>query len=133
MSPERILRKRILIVDDEPAVREALKLLLCFDGHIVTEAENGKKACLLYAPGDYDLVITDFAMPEMKGDELARTIKCLVPTQPILMLTAFLEQARGVENPVDAVLGKPFTMEDLRRAIRNLLGTPAAQPCGVSS
>lgn len=112
--------KRILVVDDERAVRETLRVVLRFEGHTVVEAANGKEACLLYTPGDFDLVITDYNMPEMKGDELARTIKCLVPSQPILMLTAHAAEACGQENPVDAVLEKPFSLGALRQMIAML-------------
>lgn len=112
--------KRILVVDDERAVRETLRVVLRFEGHSVVEAANGREACLLYTPGDFDLVITDYNMPEMKGDELARTIKCLVPSQPILMLTAHAAEVCGQENPVDAVLEKPFSLAALRQMIAML-------------
>jgi len=122
--------KRILVVDDERAVRETLRVVLRFEGHTVVEAANGREACLLYCPGDFDLVITDYNMPEMKGDELARTIKCLVPSQPILMLTAHAAEVCGHENPVDAVLEKPFSLAALRQMISVLpkTGEPAAKP-----
>lgn len=118
--------KRILVVEDEKGVRETLKMILRLDGHSVAEAANGREACLLFAPGDFDLVITDYAMPEMKGDELARTIKCLVPSQPILMLTAFPGQVEG-ENPVDAILEKPFELATLRAKIASLLQMAGVQ------
>lgn len=120
--------KRILLVDDNPRVREAFKLLLRLDGHRVTEAENGNTACLMYTPGDFDLVITDYAMPEMMGDELARTLKCLVPTQPLLMVTGQTEPARNPDNPVDAILRKPFTLAELRRAMADLLSPDDSSP-----
>jgi CheY-like chemotaxis protein len=113
--------KRILVVDDEPAVREVLGLLLRFDGHKVVEAASGREACLLFAPGDFDLVITDFSMPGMSGDELARTIKGLVPSQPILMVTAYAQKLCGLDNPVDAILEKPFNVAALRKMVAMLL------------
>lgn len=121
MPHSKVTRKRVLLVDDEPAVRAALKLLLSIDEHTVTEASNGREACLMFAPGDFDLVITDLAMPEMKGDELARTIKCLVPSQPILMITGFPGELWSRDNPVDAVLIKPFTIAELRQTIADLV------------
>jgi len=103
-------------------------MLLRLDGHQVVTARDGMEACHRYAPGDFDLVITDYSMPEMKGDELARTIKCLVPSQPILMLTAYASEVCNADNPVDAVLEKPFTIEALRQMISLLahLNRPAA-------
>ncbi len=136
MNPDQIAPKRILVVDDEQAIRETLRLLLRFDGHTVTEAADGHEACMIYAPKDFDLVITDYLMPEMNGDELARTIKTLVPTQPVLMLTAQPRIACTPENPVDAVLEKPFTLLALRQMLKALLSpdlrsslapTPAAK------
>ncbi len=124
MQADKILPRRILIVDDEPTIRETLRLLLRFDGHLVTEAADGRQACLTYAPGDFDLVITDHTMPEMNGDELARTIKCLVPSQPMLMLTAQAGKVCSPDNPVDAVLEKPFTLSALRQMLKLLCEPP---------
>jgi CheY-like chemotaxis protein len=117
MEPYIVRRKRILLVDDEPGARKALSLFLSIDQHTVTEAEDGKEACLLYTPGDYDLVITDYDMPRMKGDELTRTIKCLVPSQPVIMVTGLPGELWGQDNPVDALLIKPITISELRQAI----------------
>ena len=108
-------------MDDEPGVREVLGLLLRFDGHKVVEAANGREACLLFAPGDFDLVITDYTMPEMNGDELARALKGLVPSLPILMVTAYAKKVCGLDNPVDAVLEKPFNVAALRKMVSMLL------------
>jgi CheY-like chemotaxis protein len=121
MSPSPITGKRILVVDDEPGVRQVLNVLLRGDGHTVVEACNGREACLRFTPGDFDLIITDYSMPEMNGDELARTIKCLVPSQPILMLTAYGGEVRREGNPVDGVLEKPFAVGALRQLIARLL------------
>ena len=123
VSTEITCGKRILVVEDEPGVRETLKMLLHLDGHKVVTARDGAEACLHYTPGDFDLVITDYAMPEMNGDELARTIKCLVPSQPILMLTAYAAEVCNANNPVDAVLEKPFSIEALRQMISLLSGS----------
>jgi CheY-like chemotaxis protein len=128
-------RKRILLVEGNPRLREAIRLLLYIEGHTVTEAENGRRACLLYTPGDFDLVITDYAMPQMKGDELARTLKCLVPTQPILMITSEV-QISSSDTPVDALLQSPFKMAELRRIVASLLSSerlnvPRFQGCGA--
>jgi CheY-like chemotaxis protein len=121
------LGKRILLVDDDPDVRAALKMLLSMDEHCIVEAENGRQACFLFSPGDFDLVITDYEMPLMKGDELARTIKCLVPSQRIIMITGVPEKL-CTENPVDAVMLKPVTLEELRQCFDMLgLGLTSAR------
>src|SRR5436189_6277296 len=79
MSAPTLPPRRILVVDDEPFVCDAVKMMLTFDGHIVETASNGKDALEMFAKGKFDLVITDFAMPNMKGDELAATIKARAP------------------------------------------------------
>src|ERR1035441_5256210 len=119
---QKIIRgKRILLVDDEPSVREAFSMMLKFDGHSVTEANDGAEALELFAKGQFDLVTTDFEMPVMRGNELAVRIKQLAPKQPILMITAYGNQLGDSENPVDSILNKPFTMDNLRGAIAMLL------------
>ena len=89
-------------------------MLLSLDGHSVTEAENGVEGLACFSASKFDLIITDFEMPKMKGDEFAARVKQLLPEQPILMITAY---SVGQEVQVDAVLNKPFTLEELRQAI----------------
>jgi len=114
-------RTRILLADDQQSVREAIGLLLSLDEHEVVEAANGAEALDLFMRDRFDLVITDFEMPNMKGNELAARIKRVSPSQPILMITAYAEQIGDSDNPVDALLNKPFQLEDLRQAISRLL------------
>ena len=114
MRPGRVLRKHILVADDEPSVRDALTMLLEIDHHRVTEAQDGVEALDLLAREKYDLLI-------MKGNELAAKVKELYPSQPILMITAYPERLEHCDNRVDAILHKPFAFEDLRRAIARLL------------
>jgi CheY-like chemotaxis protein len=115
-----IPQKRVLVVDDEPFVCDAVKMMLNFDGHVVQVAHSAPEALALFEPGKFDLVITDFAMPGMKGDELAVLIKAKCPGQPVVMITAYAEmlEASGRKMPaVDCVIGKPFLLENLRDAI----------------
>jgi CheY-like chemotaxis protein len=109
--------KSILLVDDDPHVRRSIKLLLNIDRHTVTEAANGHEALQLFTGSQYDLVITDYRMPGMLGDELVRNIKNIAPAQPILMVTAHFEMLVDADKPAKAVLGKPFSIDALRRAV----------------
>src|SRR5215831_4529918 len=93
--------KRILLVDDDQTIRDALRLILSRDEHTIVEANNGAEAWMLYRRSQFDLVMTDFEMPFVKGDELAAKIRELVPGQPILMITAYAHK-QGPNNPVDA-------------------------------
>jgi CheY-like chemotaxis protein len=119
--------RRILVVDDEPFVCDAVKMMLAFDGHEVHTAANGAEALAIYNQQPFDLVITDFEMPKMKGSELAIAIKDRNPKQPVVMITAYAEMLESSGTPlkgVDFVLGKPFYLEDLRRAIARTLPGP---------
>ena|SRR5215467_14181837 len=113
--------KHILLVDDEPGVREACLLMLCIDGHTVAEAKNGIEALALFGESRFDLVVTDFSMPGMNGRELAVKLKQLAPWQPILMITAYAKEAGRCHDPVDAMLPKPFSLSELRQVIAHLL------------
>ena len=120
MNPDAIEGKRILLVDDDPVTRESIKLLLGIDRHIVTEARNGMEALDLIAWQYFDLVLLDFLMPGMHGGEVARRIKEIEPSLPILMVTAFREKLLGYNRP-SAILGKPFEMNELRDQISKLV------------
>jgi len=116
--------RRILVVDDEPAVRDAIKMMLKFDGHAVQIANGSKEALSLLEQGKFDLIITDYAMPGMKGDELAAVIKQRLPHQPIIMISAYAEMLKSSSNPlpgVDFIISKPFLLKDLREAIAGVL------------
>jgi len=126
-EPAKVLGKRILLAEDRQDVREVTRLLLGLDEHVVTEAGNGKEALDLFKPDRFDLVITDYAMPVMKGDELATQIKRLAPSEPILMITGSGGELAVTRATVDAVLHKPFSFEELRRAIAQLL-SPVSDP-----
>jgi CheY-like chemotaxis protein len=116
---------RILLVDDQSEVREAVKMLLEFDENAVTGVGSGREALETFSPGRFDVVITDYAMPGMRGDELAARIKQMSPAQPILMITGSVDQAVAAKYAVDGYLGKPFALEALRRAIVEARGVGA--------
>jgi CheY-like chemotaxis protein len=126
-----IPKKRILVVDDEPFVCEAVKMMLAFDGHEVKTANSGKEALLVLDKDAFDLVITDFAMPAMKGDELAAAIKARLPRQPVVMITAYAEMLQSSGDPlpgVDFLISKPFLLENLREAIAKVLPGKKSSP-----
>ena len=121
MDQNKVHQKRILVVEDDPSARESIALLLKIDRHLVTEASNGAEALDLISRQTFDLVILDFAMPGMLGGEVALRIKLIAPTLPILMVTAYLEKLTDADKPVDALLGKPFAVEEMRRTIARLV------------
>jgi CheY-like chemotaxis protein len=118
---ERIVGKRILLVDDDRGARESIKLLLTIDRHNVVEASGGAEAIELLKSQTFDLAILDYFMPDLQGSQVALRMKDMVPSLPILMITAYLERLEDSDKPVDAVIGKPFSIEELRQAIAKLL------------
>ena len=136
MAKPGISIKRILVVDDEPFVCEAVKMMLTFDGHSVKTTNSAKEALTILETEKFDLVITDFAMPAMKGDELAAQIKARLPHQPVIMITAYAEMLQSSGNVllgVDCLIGKPFLLENLRAAILKVLPEPGPAPTDISS
>lgn len=123
VAPHPPVPRRILVVDDESQVRDSIRRLLQFDGHTVVTATGGAEALTLVPQSPFDLVATDYEMPGLRGDQLAVAIKTLRPALPVLMISAHGEQLRTAEHPlaaVDAILSKPFEIEELRAAITRL-------------
>ncbi|MFE7617052.1 response regulator transcription factor [Streptomyces sp. NPDC057496] len=124
MSPAEDDPQRILIVDDEPAVREALQRSLAFEGYGTEVAVDGLDALARaesYAP---DLIVLDIQMPRMDGLTTARRLRSAGTTTPILMLTArdtVGDRVTGLDAGADDYLVKPFELDELFARIRALL------------
>lgn len=117
-------RYQILVVDDEPTVCKAIQMMLRYYGHEVETANDGQAALELFGAKVFDLIITDYLMPEMKGDQLVTRMKRQRPGQRIIMVTAFAEDFLAYGKPtggVDFVLNKPFSLEELRSAINQVM------------
>jgi CheY-like chemotaxis protein len=120
--------RRILVVDDADAVAETIQVMLSDLGHAVEVSGDGQDALNRFAPGKYDLIITDYSMPKMNGLELAQAIKKRAVGQLILLVTAFTFTLAADDEqplPVDFVLPKPFLMEELHEAVARLFLTSA--------
>ena len=127
-------QRRILVVDDEPLVCDAVKMMLDFDGHVVKTAGSGKAALRMLEEEEFDVVITDFEMPGMKGDELAAAIKARAPQQAVVMITAYAEMLRASGNPLtgaDLLISKPFLLEDLRAAVAKVTASGPRRGAGA--
>jgi CheY-like chemotaxis protein len=112
--------KRVLLVEDERLVRDTASLVLNDLGCRVVQANNGAEALGLFARSRSDLVMTDYELPFVKGNELAASVRRLVPQQRILMITGF-DHHVGVDNPVDAVVPKPLDFFRLRQITEEIL------------
>jgi CheY-like chemotaxis protein len=118
--------KRILLADDNKAIRDVVAELLEFIGYEVALAINGIEALAVFLENSFDLVLTDFEMPAMDGLSLAGHIKERYPNTPVILLTGSDREAvlRKVEKgPVDLIIFKPFKMEDLQRAVQGVLAS----------
>jgi two-component system response regulator PilR (NtrC family) len=118
------MAERLLVVDDEPSMREFLEIMLSQEGYQVRTASNGEEGVKAYRTEEPDLVLTDVKMPGMSGLDLIREIHSLDPTAPIIAITAYAsadDAIRAVREGAYDYLSKPFQIEDLRIIIRNAL------------
>jgi CheY-like chemotaxis protein len=115
----------ILVVDDETSVSDSIRMVLQHHGHTVQTAENGAAAIALLEPGHFQLVITDYLMHGMNGDELAKTIKLRMPGLPVIMASAYADELKTsdkLDGKVDHLLLKPFSIAELNEAIAHVMG-----------
>ncbi len=116
-------QRQILIVDDEPGLRELLSINLEHEGFGVLEAESGTQCLQIVREQQPDMVILDVMMPDMDGWEACRRLREFSRI-PILMLTARVQSAdvvTGLDSGADDYLLKPFNMDELMARIRALL------------
>lgn len=115
---------RILVVDDEPAVRESLTSSLEFEGYRVAGAADGVAALDQVERQTPDLVVLDVLMPRMDGLTTCRRLRALGATMPVLMLTArdmVGDRVTGLDAGADDYLAKPFDLDELLARVRALL------------
>jgi PAS domain S-box-containing protein len=126
---------RLLVIDDEPLVRQTVSGLLEAAGHTVIEADSGAAGLASLAGAAVDCVLTDLGMPGMNGWEVARAIKARAPQIPVLLLTGWADQAEIDTAPglVERVLHKPVRFEELLQAVSDVVNRPSPGPAAVSS
>jgi two-component system response regulator MprA len=115
---------RILVVDDDPAVRRSLEHALRRDGYDVSCAADGASALADHGVVRPDAVILDVLMPEPNGLEVCRALRSGGHETPILMLTArdlVIDRVAGLDAGADDYLTKPFALDELRARLRALL------------
>ena len=115
---------RVLVVDDDRAVREALRRALTLAGYELRVAEDGAQAIELVAHEIPDAVVLDIAMPGIDGLEVCRRVRLLGNRVPILMLTAreaVSDRVAGLDAGADDYLVKPFDVDELKARLRALL------------
>jgi signal transduction histidine kinase/CheY-like chemotaxis protein len=116
--------RRVLVIDDETTVREALVDTLTDDGHSVIQAASGKEGLARLAEDAHvDVVITDLGMPDMTGWDVARAVRAQRPSLAVGLVTGWavaLEMSDEERRAVDFVIAKPYTIEALRAALARI-------------
>jgi two-component system response regulator MprA len=115
---------RVLVVDDEPAVRESISRSLRFEGYEVELAADGESALKSQAARPADAVVLDVMMPVIDGLEACRRLRATGDRVPVLMLTArraIGDRVAGLDAGADDYLVKPFALEELLARLRALL------------
>ncbi len=123
VTPATAPGKRILVVDDEAAVRAVLAQILRRCGQRVDEADSGEAALSRLEQQRYDLIFTDLGMPGMSGWELTEVIRQTHPDTSIILVTGWSEQIDPVEaraRGIAAVLAKPFTIQQVKQLLADL-------------
>ncbi|NIQ78727.1 MAG: response regulator, partial [Anaerolineae bacterium] len=118
-------RARILLIENNEALRDTLTEMLRLDGHEVGAFASAREGIAAFDPERYEAVFTDLGMPEMSGWEVARTIKGRDPGMPVVLVTGWASSVSKKEmkaSGVDIVLGKPFEREQMKRVVARALG-----------
>ncbi|MBM3668060.1 MAG: response regulator transcription factor [Actinobacteria bacterium] len=120
MAPEAPTSGHILVVDDEPSVRESVGYALEQEGFQVTLAEDGEDAEARLANSDFDLLVLDIMMPGKSGLDICREVRARSPV-PIILLTAKdaeVDKVVGLEVGADDYMTKPFSVRELLGRVR---------------
>jgi two-component system response regulator MprA len=131
---------RVLVVDDDAAVRDSLARTLRFEGHEVDTARDGQQALDMVRAGEPDAMILDVSMPTMDGLEACRRLRADGLLVPVLMVTArdsVGDRVAGLDAGADDYLIKPFALQELQARLRALLrrsllsAPPTSEPEGL--
>lgn len=117
------MKMRILLIEDDPRLNEALCCALRQEGYEVDACLNGQEGLYYMETGTADLVLLDRMLPGLSGEELLQTRRKAGDTTPVLMLTAMgtlTDRVTGLDLGADDYLVKPFAMEELMARIRSL-------------
>jgi CheY-like chemotaxis protein len=121
--------RKVLVVDDDPAVRKSFDRVLSSKGYAVITAESGEEALRKLNEEKYDLVYSDIRMPGMSGLEVAENVKARRPWTPVVIITGYgtdAAEARAKAAGVSSFLHKPLSPAMIEDSARDVLAAPAA-------
>ena len=121
--------RKVLVVDDDPAVRKSFDRVLSGKGYAVITAENGEEALRKLNEEKYDLVYSDIRMPGMSGLEVAEKVRARRPWTPVVIITGYgtdIAEERAKAAGVSKFLHKPLSPAMIEDSARDVLAVPAA-------
>jgi len=117
---------RVLVIDDEPFVRDTLGEMLRQQHHQVVVADDGASGLARFREGAFDMVMTDLAMPGMSGWQVAQAVKAVRPQVPVVLVTGWGVEVQADQlqtHGVDRVMSKPFRFEDVQDVVASIRGS----------
>jgi DNA-binding response OmpR family regulator len=123
--------KQILIVEDDPAIRQGIVDALQFEGYVTLEAGTGDAGLDMAARDNYDLLLLDLVLPGRDGLEILEEVKATRPTMPVIILTARGEEAdrvKGLRLGADDYVVKPFSVKELLARVEAVLRRSPERP-----
>src|SRR5271169_436829 len=123
--------RKVLVVDDDPAVRKSFDRVLTGKGYAVITAESGEEALRKLNEEKYDLVYTDIRMPGMSGLDVAEQVKARRPWTPVVIITGYgndAAESRAKAAGVSGFLHKPLSPAMIEDSARDALAAPAVAP-----
>ena len=120
---------KILIAEDDTAVREFVSRALANNGHEVTPVSDGLQALETLASSRFDLLLSDIVMPELDGIALSLKVSKDYPDMPILLMTGYAaerQRAHNLDALIHDVIAKPFTLQQICEAAERILKSPRA-------
>jgi len=127
--------KRILVIEDDPAIRQGIVDALDVSGYQTLEAERGDAGCTLALQCDFDLLLLDLILPRMDGMEILRQVRQAHPTLPVIILTARGDEAdrlEGFRRGADDYVVKPFSVKELLARVEAVLRRSPERPLEIA-
>jgi DNA-binding response OmpR family regulator len=123
--------KRVLIIEDDPAIRTGLKEALTTEGYSVSEADTGTKGFEIASKGNFDLIVLDLILPGKDGIEICKDLRSDGVKTPIIMVTSRKEEIDkilGLEIGADDYVTKPFSLRELLARVKALIRRSTYEP-----